>query len=40
MNKELQEYIKSLSLKDKKNLSQKLGKVMEESEDGGLSRLL
>lgn len=31
MNKELQEYIKALSLKDKKNLSQKLGKVMEES---------
>ena len=31
MNKKLQEYIKSLSLKDKKNLSQKLGKVMEES---------
>jgi len=31
MNKKLQEYIKDLSLKDNKNLSQKLGKVMEES---------
>jgi NTP pyrophosphatase (non-canonical NTP hydrolase) len=38
MNKELQEYIKNLSLKDKKNLSQKLGKVMEES--GELARVV
>ena len=38
MNKELQEYIKSLSLKDKKNLSQKLGKVMEEA--GELARVV
>lgn len=38
MNKELQEYIKALSLKDKKNLSQKLGKVMEES--GELARVV
>lgn len=38
MNKDLQEYIKALSLKDKKNLSQKLGKVMEES--GELARVV
>jgi len=38
MNKELQEYIKNLSIKDKKNLSQKLGKVMEES--GELARVV
>jgi len=38
MNKDLQEYIKILSLKDKKNLSQKLGKVMEES--GELARVV
>lgn len=38
MNKELQEYIKNLSLKDKKNLSQKLGKVMEEA--GELARVV
>jgi len=38
MNKDLQEYIKGLSLKDKKNLSQKLGKVMEEA--GELARVV
>lgn len=38
MDKNLQEYIKSLSLKDKKNLSQKLGKVMEEV--GELARVV
>lgn len=38
MNKDLQEYIKALSLRDKKNLSQKLGKVMEEA--GELARVV
>ena len=37
MNRDLQEYIKSLSIKDEKTLSQKLGKVMEEA--GELARV-
>jgi NTP pyrophosphatase (non-canonical NTP hydrolase) len=37
MNEDLQEYIKSLSVKDTKTLSQKLGKVMEEA--GELARV-